>query len=193
MIKALLIDADGIVLKKRTEYFSDRLRADGYDFPKAKEQDFFKNIYPDIRIGKKDLKAELSKLLTDWHWDKPVDELLQYWFSRENQLDQEVIDALQKIRRQGIAVYLASDHSQYRANDLWENLGLKNYFDGHFFSCNLGTTKDQSDFYAKVLQSLQLQPIEVMLLDDESENVAVAQNAGLNARLYESIKQLKEI
>lgn len=38
MIKALLIDSDGIVLKPRDKYFSDRLREDGYDLPKDKEQ-----------------------------------------------------------------------------------------------------------------------------------------------------------
>lgn len=193
MIKALLVDGDGIVLKKRDKYFSERLRGDGYNVSENKIKPFFKDIYPDIKIGKKDLKEEVSKYLDDWNWDKSVNELLEYWFSYENQLDQEVINILKQLRGKGIKIYLVSDHSKYRANDLWKNLGLKKYFDGHFFSCNLGVTKEQPDFYKKVLQDLQLQPYDVVFLDDEEENVAVAKKAGLQIQLYQSISQLNRL
>lgn len=193
MIKALLVDGDGIVLKKRDKYFSDRLREDGYDFPKSAEIEFFKNIYPDIRIGKKNLKEGVEKYLKDWNWDKSVDELLDYWFSYENKLDGEIIDALQKIRKKGIKVYLASDHSKFRANDLWEHVGLQKYFDGHFFSCNLGATKDNPDFYKKVLKELQLKPDEILFFDDEEENVEVAKKVGLNAKFFQSVNQFYNI
>lgn len=193
MIKALLVDGDGIVLKPRDKYFSDRLREDGYDFPKDKEKEFFKEVYPDIRLGKKDLKEEVSKYIKDWNWDKSADELLDYWFSYENQLDQEVVDKLQELRQKGIKVYLASDHSKYRANDLWENVGLKEYFDGHFFSCHLGVTKEDKEFYQKVMEELDLGPDEIMFLDDEDENVETARKVGLKAQLYISTDQLGKI
>lgn len=193
MIKALLVDADGIVLKKRNKYFTDRLREDGYDLQQEKEKEFFKNVYPDIRIGKKDLEEEVGKYLTSWNWDKSASALLEYWFSYENQLDQEVIDNLQELRQKGIKIYLASDHSKYRAKDLWENVGLKEYFDGHFFSCNLGTTKAKPDFYTNVLEELGLHPNEVAFFDDEEENIEVAKKAGIKAQVYKSVDDLKTI
>lgn len=193
MIKALLIDGDGIVMKPRDKYFSERLREEGYDFPEEREKEFFKEIYPDIRLGKKDLRIEVEKLMRDWGWDGTVDELLKYWFSYENDLDEEVIDILQKLRKNGIKVYLASDHSEYRKNDLWDRVGLKKYFDGYFFSCDLGVTKDDVKFFEKVLDELSLQSIEVMFLDDEEENVGVARKMGIRADVYESVSQLDGI
>ncbi|MFC1649539.1 HAD-IA family hydrolase [Patescibacteria group bacterium] len=192
-IKALLVDGDGIVLRPRNKYFSDRLRENGYQFPKESEKRFFKEVYPDIRLGKKDLKTGVAKFLPDWKWDKSVDELLEFWFSYENEIDQEVIDVLKNIRQEGIKVYLASDHSKYRRNDLWEVVGLKKFFDGHFFSCDLGYTKEDPEFYEKVLEKLKLKPQEVAFFDDEEENVETAANSGLKASLYTSLQQLIDI
>lgn len=84
MIKAMLIDADGIVLKKRDKYFSELLKEDGYDVSEAKVKSFFVNVYTKIRLGKANLKEELGKHLTDWKLDKSIEELLEYWFSYEN-------------------------------------------------------------------------------------------------------------
>jgi HAD superfamily hydrolase (TIGR01509 family) len=193
MIKALLVDGDGIVLKPRDKYFSDRLREDGYNFPKDSEKEFFKEVYPDIRLGKKSLKKEVSKFLSKWSWDKSVDELLEYWFSYENKLDNNVLKLLQELRKKGVKTYLASDHSKYRANDLWENVGLKRHFDGHFFSCHLGFTKEQPKFYKKVLKKLKLRPNELRFFDDEKENVDTAKNVGIDARFYKSVSQIKRL
>lgn len=131
--------------------------------------------------------------MTKWNWDKSADELLDYWFLRESELNKEVLAVIKKLRAKGIKVYLASDHSKYRANDLWENVGLKNYFDGYFFSCYLGTTKDKPIFFKKVLQKLNLKPEEVMFLDDEEENVEAARKLKISASLYRSIKQLESL
>lgn len=193
MIKALLVDGDGIVLKPRDKYFSQRLTEDGYNVDELSVQRFFKEVYPNIRLGKKNLEEEVEQFLGDWNWNQSAKKLLEYWFSYENDIDQEVIDILQDLREQGIKVYLASDHSKYRANDLWENVGMKEYFDGHFFSCHLGATKEDNAYYEQVLKTLQLEANEVAFLDDEEENVETGIKVGLQAKFYSSIDQLKAL
>ena len=190
MVEALLIDGDGVVLAPREMYFSERLRSDGYAFPPESEKRFFKEVYPDVRLGKRELIAAVEPFLGVWGWSGTAEELLQYWFSHESAVNQEVIDKLQELREKGVKVYLASDHSAYRREDLWERVGLKEYFDGHFFSCDLGVTKADPEYYDKVMSELALQPEEVVFLDDEKENVEVARSKGIKAVLYKSMDQI---
>ena len=60
-IKALLLDADGVVIKKH-KYFSARLKEEfGKVIPKDSEIKFFAREYKLCAVGKADLKKELSK------------------------------------------------------------------------------------------------------------------------------------
>ena len=78
MIKAVLLDADGVVIKKHG-YFSDRYKKDfGKSLNDNVITNFFKNEYKQTAIGKSDLKELLKKRLNDWGWKETVDELLTY-------------------------------------------------------------------------------------------------------------------
>lgn len=189
MIKAVLFDADGIILKKREKHFSQRLAEDyGVKVPMS----FFRKIYPKVRVGRADLKSELAKRMRGWGWQESVEELLDYWFSPENKINNQVLDLVQKLRRRGIKCYLASDNSKYRADDVMKNV-LGKFFDGGFFSCNFGHTKEEKKFFKIVLKKINLKPENVLFFDDEKENTEVAKSVGINAFFYESFEDFKGI
>jgi putative hydrolase of the HAD superfamily len=188
----VLIDVDGVVLRPRDKYFSQRLNEDGYDIDDKKVSEFFKNQYKDIVVGKAQLEEELAKVASDWGWERTVDELLEYWFSYENHMDQNVIDFVQKLRQDGIKCYLASDHSKYRKQDLLNNVGLAQYFDGAFFSSDVGFTKEDKEYYAQVLEQIDLAPDEILFVDDDSKNVEIAKSVLPNALTFTTIENLKE-
>jgi len=189
MIKAVLFDADGVILKKREKHFSQRLAKDyGIKVPMS----FFRNVYPKVRVGRADLKSELAKRMRDWGWEKSVEELLDYWFLPENKINNQVLDLVQKLRRKGIKCYLVSDNSKYRADDVMKNV-LGKFFDGGFFSCNLGHTKEEKKFFKLVLKKINLKPKDVLFFDDEKENTEVAKSVGINAFFYGSFKDFKGI
>jgi putative hydrolase of the HAD superfamily len=193
MIKALILDGDGIVLVKRDKYFSQRMVEDlGIQVPEDQIGQFFKDVYPEIRLGKRELKVEVEKRMRDWGWQKSVEELLDYWFSYENKVDEQVLDLVRKLRKSGIKVYLASDHSKYRADDLMNKVGLKDEFDGGFFSCDLKLAKADGEFWQAVLVQLEnCKPKEVMFWDDEEENVDAAKEIGVSAKLYENFEDFE--
>lgn len=190
MIKAILFDVDGVVFKPRDKYFSQRLREDGSSVPEEKINSFFKNEYKKIVIGKADLREEVEKYLDDWNWNGSVEELLNYWFSYENKIDQEVVDLVQELREKGVKCYLASDHSKYRTDDFMNNVGLKKYFDGVFSSGYLGYTKEEKEFFAAVIKDLGLPKNEILFVDDDPENVRVAESVGINAVHFDNKKNL---
>ncbi len=184
MIKAILLDGDGVVLQGRERYFSQVLAEEkGIDHEVILP--FFKNEYRQCVLGNADLKTEVEKYLKSWKWDKSVDALLEYWFSLDGAPSKNVLQAVEKMKKKGVKIYLASDHTAYRKNDMMQRMGLNTYFDGAFFSCDLGATKDDLDFYRQAIEQLGLQPEEILFWDDEEENIETAKKAGVDARLYE--------
>jgi putative hydrolase of the HAD superfamily len=189
MIKAILFDADGVVIAPHP-YFSKRLQ-DEFGISSEKVLPFFKNEFKTCTIGKTDLKNEIAKYLPEWGWNKSLDEMLAIWFSGEKVVNEEILEIVDGLRLKGMKCYLASDNEKYRANYLVNEMGLEKHFDGMFFSCNLGCTKSEPQFYEKALAELKLQPDGVMYWDDDPKNIEVAKIKGMDARVYEGINSLR--
>ena len=192
MIKALLLDVDGVVIKPRKRFFSEIL-AERQGISIDVVLLFFKNEYKACVLGKAFLEEEVAKYLSKWKWNASVKELLEFWFSHESEIDEDVLSYVKEIRTKGVKVYLTSDHSVYRKGDMMERMHLKDHVDGTFFSCDVGHTKEELAFYNLVLEELNVQPTEIVFLDDEKENVDAAQKTGINARLYTNVQDLESI
>jgi putative hydrolase of the HAD superfamily len=196
MVKAVLFDVDGVVFKPRDKYFSERLREKGKDVPESKVLPFFKNEYKKIVVGKAKLKEGVKKYLSDWNWEGTAEELLNYWFTYEDKIDQDVIGLARELRDEGVKCYLASDHSRYRTDDFMNRVGLTRYFDGVFSSGYLGYTKEDVEFFETVLKKLGLSNDQVVFVDDDPENIKVAEKVGINSKLFEnkddSVEELRE-
>jgi putative hydrolase of the HAD superfamily len=190
MIKVVCFDLDGVVLKKRNSFFSDKL-SEKLGIGLDKILPFFKNEYKQIVIGKADLKESLEKYFSLWGWTGTVDELVGFWFTSENNIDEEVLEIVKKIKEKSFKTYLASDHSKERAENLLKVVGLEKYFDGDFFSGNVGYTKEEKEFFEKMVENLGVNSEEVLFIDDDMKNVEVAKSAGLNAIYFENVEQLK--
>lgn len=191
IMKVLLFDADGVILKSN-EYFSERFARD-HSVPVEEIIPFFKNEFRVCQEGKADLKAELEKYLPKWKWDKSVDDFIDYWFTTDAQVNEELFVYIQKLRAQGITCYLASDQEKYRAEYLRNVLGFKQKLDGCFFSCELGFKKSQPEFFEIVVKELNVEPHEIVYFDDEQGNMDTAISVGIDARLYSRVQNLPSL
>jgi putative hydrolase of the HAD superfamily len=186
---ALLLDADGVVLRNKG-YFSEHF---------AKEQQisierinpFFKKEFSTCQAGKADLKEELAKYLPQWEWRKTTNEFIQSWFSYDVELDPAVFAEVSRLRTSGIACYLASDQEKYRASYLRNEKGLKNSLDGCFFSCELGVMKNDPSYFNAVLNELGIPAEQVTYFDDDQKNVDSARSVGISAHFYSGIDMLR--
>jgi putative hydrolase of the HAD superfamily len=184
-IKILLVDADGVALKK-SKYFSE-IYSQEYNVPAEKIILFFKNEFRDCQLGKADLLDALPSYLKDWGWQGSVDEFIKFWFESNTIADDAVISKIQELRTRGIKCYLATDQEKYRAGYILDNLGFDKKIDGSFFSFEIGHSKSESEFFQTVLNHLGLNAAEIGYLDDEQENVEVASKLGIQAKLYQNI------
>jgi putative hydrolase of the HAD superfamily len=187
--KILLLDMDGLVILRK-EVFSVRI-SKKLNIPLDKVLPFIKNELQLCLVGKADLKEELKKNVSAWGWDGSIDDLLKFWFDGEKNVNSDLIKKINGIRQDGYKVYLVTNNEKYRVNFLWEDVGLKKYFDGVFSSAKVGFKKPDSKFYFKVLKLLKITPKDVIFWDDDKENYESAKEIGMDARFYTGIKDFK--
>lgn len=190
MIKVVLLDGDGVLLKKH-KYFSE-MYAEKHGVDLEKITPFFTGPFGACKKGQADVKEELAPYLKDWGWDKSVDEFLDYWFTSDTVEDEQVVAEAQKLREKGLKCYLASDQEKYRAEYIKSQTKLGQAVDGLFVSCDMGCSKSEPVFFEKVLKQLSVESSEVLYWDDEEENVAVAKKLGIDARVYTSFDDFVE-
>ena len=148
MIKAIIFDADGVVITNDL-YFSQQLERD-YGISTATTEPFFKGDFQDCLIGKADLKEKLAKHIKDWNWQGTVNDLLDYWFKCEHNVNKKLIKDIQKLRAKGIKCYLATNQEKYRTDYITKKMGFGNFLDGIFSSAHIGHTKPNKKFFEHI-------------------------------------------
>lgn len=185
MAREILIDADGVVIRPRNRYFSETL-AEKQGIPIDEVLPFFKGEYKKAQIGEVNIREILPPYLAKWNWQGSVDDFLKFWFESEKDLDRGILDIVKSLRENGDRVHLASDNEANRAKYLMENVGLQDHFDSAFFSCDLGVTKSDPNFFVKVAEKLGIDVSELNFWDDDQKNVDIAEKENVKAHLYTS-------
>ena len=182
MIKALIFDGDGVVIL-RTNRFSDRLAADFGIMPEATAP-FFRGIFRQCQIGKADLMKEIQPYYREWGWKGELDELIDYWFSKEGTRNEEILSMIRGLRKASIPVFLATDNEKYRTDYIVNEFGLGKEFDGIFSSAYVGFRKEEAGFWKHLTAAAAWKPDEMLVWDDEIENIACAKAAGFTAEQF---------
>lgn len=184
MIKVLLFDVDGVLITG--DPFTVHLAHD-HGITQETTAPFFQKRFTACLTDKADLRQELSTVLPEWGWKQSVDDLLLYWFTSENNINTQLLQAIQLMRQQGMRCYLATNQEKYRSTYIWKKTGFEKKFDGIFSSAQVGHVKSEPAFFQHISRSLENIPTqEILFWDDNKENIAVARKAGLQAELYTS-------
>lgn len=178
-MKAILLDADGVVLNKG-ENFSDRFARE-HNVPIEEVMEFFNGPFGECQSGKKDMKEELVPFLEKWGWEKSVDDFLDDWF-KDMEIDPEVEDFIERCHEKGIKCYLVANSDTHRARRI-EQL-LSNKMEDYFFSADMHVKKDNKVFFESVLAELAFDPEEVTFLGNDGSSLNIASDLDIDARKY---------
>lgn len=190
MSKIILLDIDGVILRWSTR-FSQKY-AEEHNIPYDEINTFFKNEFEECSVGKKDLKAALPAYLKKWNWPGTIDEFLSYWFEQQMDVDHDLLKAVQNVRKTGTKVYLASNQEIYRTDYLKNYLELNKNFDGGFFSCEFGVRKENPKFFQKILETLKVEPENLLFFDDDIKNIKTAESVGIESIQYQTLKDFTQ-
>lgn len=158
--------------------------------PKDLSAMFFDKFFIDILVGKYDLKSKLSETLVKLGYNGDVNNVVNCWFEGDAKINYSVIEIIEKLRfKSGVHLFLATNQEKYRADYIWNKLGLRNYFEDIFYSANLGVLKNDEQFYCKVNEAINYNKDyeKIIFIDDNKDNISTAIKSGWNAYLYKSI------
>ncbi len=191
--KVILWDADGVVLKF-SRLFSEQLEID-YGIKNTTLQPFFTGVFRDCTVGRADLKDELRKVIVEWGWKGTVEELMDYWFTKGTQIDEEVIAYVQSIRALDVRCFMTTDQEKYRGVYLRNLLGDGKFFEAVFYSAEIGCVKKDSAYFEYVFEDLnkteQVLKRQVLFIDDGEKNVETAKAFGFDGHFYRNLQELK--
>jgi putative hydrolase of the HAD superfamily len=88
------------------------------------------------------------------------------------------------LRERGYGVHLGTNQERYRAAHMREALGYDALFDVSCYSCELGAAKPDPAFFAEAVRRIGAEPPVILFIDDTTQNVAAAQDAGLTAEQW---------
>lgn len=192
--RVVLFDADGVLTLPEEAFTVMYSRSHGLN-PEPFEQ-FFRESWPAIVTGKKDLKESIIENSELWQWNGRVDELLEYWFKTEDVRNEELLALIKGLREQGLVCYLATDQERYRG-EYMKNVMFKDLFDGYFVSAELGVTKTDPKFFERIVERLkqtnpELKPNDIIFYDDSQSKVDTACTVGIKGQLYKSVEQVRD-
>lgn len=190
MITHILLDADGVIIKAH-EYFSE-FYAKQNNLSTDKISPFFKQEFSLCKTGQADLKIELASYLNAWAPQESIDNYLKAWFEYDVHIDYQVLSLVTGLKSQGIVFYLATDQEKYRAEYIKQIPEFSQLFDKMFFSYELGTSKEQPDFFQKVIADLNIPAEQIAYWDDEQENIDSATSIGINSFFYTGLDSFKK-
>lgn len=195
-MKHILCDVDGVILHgfhtkfPNTNVWSKDLEA---DFG-MKEADlieaFFNKSFQDVLLGKEDLISALNEVLPTIGFSGKTDDLVKYWFEKDSKINADFMKWLEGMKDEKCIFYLATNQEHKRADYLWRDLGFYKHFKEIYYAAKIGAVKPNPDFFKYILDEIEVDPSDVLLIDDSAKNIETAKSLGLNAILFNDMDDI---
>jgi len=173
-VRALLMDADGVMQYPRRGWLTEMLRLGGPRFL----ADVFRTEKTTL-TGQVDLYPLLAELLERDGRECTPDDILEVWCRIDP--DELMLRMIDRVRTAGVVTALATNQQSYRGSYMLANLPYDDHFDHQFHSFQVGLAKPDPAYFTRVTEALGVAPEEAVFVDDMEVNVRGARRAGLRA------------
>lgn len=190
MIKALLFDLGGVVFQNGTKLFLNELAAEynlGREFVAQVVNGELGDLYREGKITRDEF---WKKVVHTLGIEADIDTLEESWIRKYTLIDEtkQIIDEL----KNDYKLYYLSDNVRERVEKISTNHNFLEWFEGGIFSHEVGVRKPHAKVYQIALEKMQLDPSEVIFIDDKEENLPPAEELGMNVLLFSNAHQLRE-
>ena len=181
---AILFDADGVVQTTDEKWWFALTDLIGPSDPDRVQRflgDIMAAELPAL-AGTTTFVGPLAEVLRLWQVTVPASEVLSRW--QQIDVDFSMIAAIRELTAQGVQCALATNQHPERAAYMRSSLGYDEVFVELFYSCDEGVAKPDPAFFTRAVERLAVPAQRTLFVDDNSDNVAGAQEAGLVAELF---------
>lgn len=193
MVRALMVDVDGVVVRTRPGGWAANLEADLGLTRELLQAKFFGPHWEDLMLGRARLHDRLAPVLAEIAPHLTSERLATYWFENDADVDEGLLAELAAVRAGGVELHLATVQEHERAAYLWDTLGFRDRFDAMHYAADLGCAKPDPAFYAAVTAKTGFAPADLVLIDDRQANVDAAIAAGWGGVLWDGTRRLGEV
>ncbi len=186
-IRAVLFDADEVLQYPDASRNAELVRILG--FAPEPIADFVAEVHAaeDTTLtGLLDFLEVLTPVVSRWGATGKAPDVRQ-WLNTVT-VDQHVLDLVSRVRARGYCCALATNQQPYRARFMADELRYRDLFDRCFFSCDLGLAKPDPRYFQAIILALQVDPQEVLFVDDKPQNINSASSLGIHARCFVNSK-----
>lgn len=191
MIKAVVFDLGGVLVDWNPRYLYRNLIAD-----EQVMEDFLANVCTDAWNYQMDLgrnrQEAVDELIarfpqhTDW-----ITAFKTRWIEMIDGPIHESVDILMDLKRRGYPVYALSNWNDETFQLALSDLPFLRLFDGRIVSGEVKLGKPDPAIYQLLLSRFNLNPREIVFIDDREENVVAARNLGIESIRFISPAQLE--
>ncbi|MBU1107778.1 MAG: HAD-IA family hydrolase [Candidatus Riflebacteria bacterium] len=142
--------------------------------------------------GKTDFATFYSDFVTETGSTLSVNEFKSEFAGIIGSLKADCLPILELLRKYGTLAMLSNTNAVH-VGTLRNSTEIFKPFDHLFFSYEMGMVKPDREIYEAVCSSLQKEPQQIYFFDDSDANVLGAREAGLNAYVVNSPRQIQEI
>jgi 2-haloacid dehalogenase len=159
-------------------------------------EDFLANICTPVWHSEQDRGQSIAEACAERRAKFPGHaELIDAWGERAEEMVRGVIqgsvDLFAELKATGVPCYALSNMEREnweRRTEIYDFLG---WFDGYFISGLEGVIKPDPEYFRRALERLDLQPDEVLFIDDRPENTAAAGALGIPAVVFTTPEALR--
>lgn len=191
MIKAICFDLDGVYFTSESfKKFKQKL----IDLGISKE-DVDHCLHGDpmseFKRGEIDEDTFWKNALKYWNKDFTLEEIKD-WLSGSYEVNQNVVDTVELVRKSGYKTCVVSNNFVTRVNVLEDKFEFKKNFDVSIFSYQVGILKPSKEIFTKLVKKLGVEPHELVYSDDDEDKIQGALEIGINAFVYKDFEQFKD-
>jgi putative hydrolase of the HAD superfamily len=137
-------------------------------------QHIFDASFDAVMTGKEDLKDRVE------FWSKVVgysggpDALMAYWFAKDSFPDPSMLEIIETLSNHGVRQVVATNNEPRRTRFIEAEMGYAALVEHVFSSGRMGVRKPDLTFFKAVTSSLDVEPQDMLLIDDAKANTEQA-------------------
>ena len=185
MIKAFIFDMDGVIVDSEPLHFELNrriLRDFGLEIP----DEVFHNY---VGITNEEMWTdfiERYRLNTTIKELQAKEDLLKKEVFKDLQPIKGIPELLANLKRDGIAIGLASSSSREFIEMVLEKLGIRHYFQAIVSGRELTRSKPDPEIFLRTAALLNVEPADCLVLEDSKHGVEAAKRAGMKCIGYQN-------